>query len=77
MMKQVLDKVLNKFASRKLIVWSAATAALWSGHVISSDWVLLSMVYIGSQAAVDLVVALQQGKFISPELRAKPKGISE
>jgi hypothetical protein len=69
MMKQIADKFLEKFASRKLIAWATATCALFLSHLTSHDWVMLTMVYIGSQAAVDLVVALKQGKFVSPELR--------
>ena len=52
--KGVLDKVFARVISRKLAVWGVASWALFSGFVTSSDWVAISLAYIGSQAAVDL-----------------------
>ena len=52
--KGVLDKVFGRLVSRKLAVWLAATYALSAGMLTSSDWVAVSLAYIGSQAAVDL-----------------------
>ncbi len=52
--KGVLDKVFGRLVSRKLAVWIAATYALCAGMLTSSDWVAVSLAYIGSQAAVDL-----------------------
>jgi hypothetical protein len=52
--KGVLDKVFGRLVSRKLAVWIAATSALAAGMLTSSDWVAVSLAYIGSQAAVDL-----------------------
>jgi len=52
--KGLADSLLGKFASRKLIVWATATYALFSQVLESSDWVAISLVYIGSQALVDL-----------------------
>jgi len=58
--KAAVDKILSRFISKKLTVWLTATALSLYGGVTSGDWVTISMVYIGSQAAVDLVVALKQ-----------------
>jgi hypothetical protein len=52
--KGVLDNVFGRLVSRKLAVWLAATYALSAGMLASSDWVAVSLAYIGSQAAVDL-----------------------
>ncbi len=52
--KGFLDKVFERVISRKLAVWGAATYALCAGMLTSSDWVAVSLAYIGSQAAVDL-----------------------
>ena len=54
-----MDRVLGKITSRKLLVWGTGTVLAFLGFVTSSDWVTISMVYIGSQAAVDVVVALK------------------
>ena len=53
------DRVLGKITSRKLLVWGTGTALAMLGFVTSSDWVTISVVYIGSQGVVDTVVALK------------------
>lgn len=52
--KGFLDVIFARIVSRKLAVWIAATYALSIGTLESSDWVAVSLAYIGSQAAVDL-----------------------
>ena len=52
--KGLLDNIFARVISRKLAVWGVASWALFSGVVTSSDWVAISLAYIGSQAAVDL-----------------------
>lgn len=56
--KHGLDKLLDKLVSRKLLVWLTATGLLAFSDLSSSDWVLISAIYIGSQSVVDIV-----GKF--------------
>jgi hypothetical protein len=53
----LLDKAVSKITSRKLLVWLTGSALLLTGGLASGDWVAISLVYIGSQAAVDLAVA--------------------
>ena len=53
----VLDRILSRVTSRKLLVWLTGSALLYTGGLQSTDWVAISLVYIGSQAAVDLAVA--------------------
>jgi len=60
-MRAVIDKVLDKIASRKLIAWGTATALALHGVVTSEDWVAVTVIYIGSQAAVDLAKAWRHG----------------
>ena len=50
-----LDRVLDKFISRKLLVWAVATILMYFAKLESSDWVLISMVYLGSQGVLDIV----------------------
>ena len=52
-----LDKILSRVTSRKLLVWLTGSVLLYTGGLQSTDWVAISLVYIGSQAAVDLAVA--------------------
>jgi|TARA_R100000664_G_C2702390_1_gene102243 hypothetical protein len=61
-MHEKLDKWLGKWASRKLIVWGTSTAFLALGHVTSSDWVAVSLAYIGLQGAADIAARWKHGK---------------
>ena len=58
-MRQKLDAFLNKYLSRKLMVFFIASFGLFSGTLDSSDWVMLATVYIGTQGAVDIVTKLK------------------
>ena len=59
--KAILDRILSRLTSRKLLVWLTATGLSIAGTVTSEDWVAVSLVYIGSQAAVDLAKAWRHG----------------
>ena len=54
-MRAKLDKILNKFISKKLTEFIIATIFICFSKIDPINWVNLSMVYISSQAAVDLV----------------------
>ena len=60
--KALIDKTLSKFTSRKLMVWASATVLAIVGSVTSEDWTAVALVYIGSQAAVDLAATWRHGK---------------
>ena len=53
-MKQVADRLLEKLMSRKLMVWLTATGLLAYSDLTSSDWVAISLVYIGSEGFADI-----------------------
>jgi hypothetical protein len=55
----LLDKGLNKLTSRKLLVWIAATSLMAAGLLDSSDWVIISGLYLGGQSAIDAIVKLK------------------
>jgi hypothetical protein len=57
-----IDRVLGKVVSRKLLVWATATYALFSGLVPSEDWIQICLLYIGSQAAVDMLSSYVKAK---------------
>ena len=50
-----LDEIVGKFISRKLVVFLIATIFIYLGKLESQQWVEIAMVYVGSQAAVDLI----------------------
>ena len=58
-MKSFLDRHVNRFVSKKLLVWTVATVFFSLGMLPAPVWMQLTMVYIGSQAAVDIVKKLK------------------
>lgn len=60
--QQVLDKLVGKIISRKLLVWLVATAGVPLHLITGEAWVQISMVYIGSQAAMDFVLQYTKAK---------------
>lgn len=58
----VIDRSLHKVVSRKLLVWGTATGAMFIGMVDATNWVDICMVYIGSEAAANMVSALRGNK---------------
>ena len=60
-MKAFLDKHIERFISRKFLAWLTASGLAGWGIVTSEDWVAVTLVYIGSQALVDLASAWKHG----------------
>jgi hypothetical protein len=58
--KAFVDTWLEKFTSRKLLVWTTASVLAFAGYLTSSDWVTISIVFIGTQGAVDIVERLKK-----------------
>ena len=56
--KAFADKYTERFISRKFLAWLTATGLCAYGTVTSSDWVAVTLAYIGSQALVDLACLL-------------------
>ena len=54
--KAFADKYVERFISRKFLAWGVATYLCLQQTVTSSDWVAVTLAYIGSQALVDLAV---------------------
>ena len=60
MIKPLIDKLLGIVISKKLTVFFIATIFIILGKLDSEQWVNVAMVYIGSQAAVDLMMQLRK-----------------
>ena len=60
-MKAFLDRYTEKFISRKFLAWLAASGLCAFGVVTSDNWTAITLVYIGSQALVDLAVKWKHG----------------
>ena len=55
MSREQIDILINKWISRKLMVFIVACTGLFSGYLTSSDWVIISTAYIGIQGFTDIV----------------------
>ena len=54
-----LDRLVEKMISRKYLVWLTATALLAYSDLQSGDWVIISGIYIGTQAVIDGIAKLK------------------
>jgi hypothetical protein len=63
MLRHALDKVLTKLLSRKLMVWLTATGFMLLDVVPlqSSDWVAISLAYIGLEGLADIATRWRHG----------------
>jgi hypothetical protein len=59
MSKEQIDKILNKFISRKLMVFLIACGALFAGDLTSQDWVVIATAYVSIQGFTDIVAKLK------------------
>jgi len=51
--KGVLDHVQEKVISRKLLVFTTATALIWLG-LDPDTWAMIAAMYIGGQSVIDV-----------------------
>jgi hypothetical protein len=58
--KEKIDLYLNKWVSRKLMVFAVASAGLFCGYLSSTDWVIIATAYIGIQGFTDIVNKLKR-----------------
>jgi hypothetical protein len=59
MSKETLDRLLNKWISRKLLVFFVACVGLFLSNITSSDWVIVATAYIGIQGFTDIVAKIK------------------
>ena len=53
-MKAFIDKYLDFTISKKLTVFVIATILNLTGSISGTEWVYISLMYIGTQGAIDL-----------------------
>jgi hypothetical protein len=56
----VIDLVLGRTMSKKLMVFIIASAYLMAQYLTPEEWVTIAKIYIGSQAAVDITETIVQ-----------------
>jgi len=59
--KAKLDLFVEKVISRKFLVWISATSLMAYGMIESSDWVIISGLYLGGQSVIDGIVKMKSG----------------
>ncbi len=60
--KGVVDNVMERAISRKLLVFAVATALLYLGVGLDADtWGMIAMTYIGGQTAIDFAKTWRHG----------------
>jgi hypothetical protein len=62
LVKAFVDRGLHKIFSRKLFVFITSTVLMAQNSLASEDWTAIALVYIGSQAAVDIASRWRNGK---------------
>ena len=63
----VLDRLLEKAVSRKLIVWLMSSGFLYLGNIDGDQWVAVSLAYVGIQGIADIATAWKSGTILSKE----------
>ena len=59
-MKGLVDRVLAWTISKKLTVFLIATMLILKGSISGSEWVYISLMYIGTQGAIDLYNSIKK-----------------
>jgi hypothetical protein len=44
---------LEKASSRKFLAWVVASVGLFTGYIQSTDWLMVTMLYLGMQTYLD------------------------
>jgi len=55
MSKEQIDKILSKWISRKLLVFLMATIFLAFNKITSTDWLIVSSIYLGTETAITII----------------------
>lgn len=58
-MRAKIDSFLNKWLSRKLMVFVVASFGLFSGTLTSNDWVIIATAYVGVVGFYEIVEKLK------------------
>ena len=64
-MKAFADRHLERYLSRKLLVWLATTGLLFADKLNGEQWVAIALAYIGSQGAADIATAWKSGQLLN------------
>ena len=57
----ILDKILEKMISRKLLVFGTATGLMAYSDLDPETWGMVAIVYVGGQSVIDAVKTYKYG----------------
>jgi hypothetical protein len=60
--REIVDRYLSKWISRKLVVFIVGSVALFTNNVESGDWVIVSSIYISLEGATTIVERILKAK---------------
>ena len=63
-LKAFADTHLERFLSRKLLVWITTTLLLVHDKLNGEQWVAIALAYIGSQGIADIATAWKSGQLL-------------
>ncbi len=66
-MGHLADKYLNKFISRKLLVWLASTGFLIADLITNEQWVAVALAYVGVEGFADIAIRWKAAKSAPPQ----------
>lgn len=58
----IVDNFIRKLFSRKLLVFTISSIALFIGTIESADFTIISVIYMSAQAAEDIFFKYQEKK---------------
>lgn len=60
--QELIDKYVNKWVSRKLVVFAVASVGLFTKVIDSGDWVIISTAYISIEGFTSIVTKVYKSK---------------
>lgn len=60
--QEFIDRLQSKWISRKLLVFIIASVALFLSKITSSDWVIISSIYISLESATTIAERIYKSR---------------
>jgi hypothetical protein len=60
--QEYIDKYLSKFISRKLIVFSIGSIALFTGNLTGDNWVVVATAYISIEGFTSIITQVYKSR---------------
>ena len=57
-----IDFIIDKIVSRKLFVWVVSTVLMCTGTISTTEWLIVTGGFLGTQGLIDAVTMLKGGK---------------